>query len=650
MKKNWTILMMALLLVSAPALAEYPDDCLGEGEASGSDCGDVTYEGCCDDLGNVLWCDGEELYCLGCAAQDAFCGWMVDVSDWYGCMETETGADPSGENPIDCVGCDPACAEGEICVDGACEVCTPDCAGALCGSDGCGGSCGECAGECVAGLCHAGPGCEVADIPTCDGCSCEECVCAADDFCCNTAWDSLCVDRCIAECGGCPIIESCGNETCEDIENCGNCPADCGCAEGDVCSAGECCTPWCGGKNCGDDGCGGDCGECVDSICMDGVCAGHQGCGPLDGPTCGGCECEECVCEMDPYCCDTAWDTACVSECTIDCGSCIAPEAECGNGFCELGEDCGACADDCTCAPGWICEEAVCVESGECVPACDAKDCGDDGCEGSCGECEEGFACDPDGLCAEEICEPDCTDKNCGSDGCEGSCGDCAEGELCSEDGLCGEPVLSCEGLCGDGTDTCYCDDVCFANGDCCDDVCDFCGDLEGCNVCEPDCEAEGKECGDDGCEGTCGVCEAGECTDGACVVTAECGNGTVEGDEVCEADGDCGDTEICIDCACVAGCTPSCEGKECGDDGCEGLCGECGEDLVCGEAGLCEAEAVEGDVVTEGDAAGDVASEEPSSGGSSSSCSTTGGSDSSALLLVLMALLAMAGIRRQEA
>ena len=31
---------------------------------------------------------------------------------------------------------------------------------------------------------------------------------------------------------------------------------------------------------------------------------------------------------------------------------------------------------------------------------------------------------------ADEVCVPDCEDKICGSDGCEGSCGDCGAGEL----------------------------------------------------------------------------------------------------------------------------------------------------------------------------------------------------------------------------
>ena len=34
-------------------------------------------------------------------------------------------------------------------------------------------------------------------------------------------------------------------------------------------------------------------------------------------------------------------------------------------------------------------------------------------------------------------CTPDCTDKECGSDGCDGTCGDCPEGQTCNEWGQC---------------------------------------------------------------------------------------------------------------------------------------------------------------------------------------------------------------------
>jgi hypothetical protein len=97
--------------------------------------------------------------------------------------------------------------------------CQPSCPeGAQCGGDGCGGSCGICAGQdasCEQGQC-AGPvlggtGCVAAteETPTCGGCDCEECACAADPFCCETAWDGVCVQICSEVCGAvCPVPQA----------------------------------------------------------------------------------------------------------------------------------------------------------------------------------------------------------------------------------------------------------------------------------------------------------------------------------------------------------------------------------------------------------------------------------------------------------
>ena len=67
-----------------------------------------------------------------------------------------------------------------------------------------------------------------------------------------------------------------------------------------------------------------------------------------------------------------------------------------------------------------------------CIPDCGVRQCGGNGCGGSCGECPPGAACNEDGLC-EELCEPNCTGRYCGPDGCGGSCGSCAPGSTCNE-------------------------------------------------------------------------------------------------------------------------------------------------------------------------------------------------------------------------
>ena len=63
-----------------------------------------------------------------------------------------------------------------------------------------------------------------------------------------------------------------------------------------------------------------------------------------------------------------------------------------------------------------------------CQPDCADKECGDNGCDGSCGTCDENDVCF-EGAC----CTVDCAGKECGDDGCGGSCGACGQQELCEE-------------------------------------------------------------------------------------------------------------------------------------------------------------------------------------------------------------------------
>jgi len=366
------------------------------------------------------------------------------------------------------------------------------------------------------------------------------------------------------------------------------------------------CTPDCAGKQCDDDGCGGICGTCCpDQICQQGSCVGGAGCEVDDQPGCNGCHCEDCVCDLDAYCCEGQWDDICVTECLEHCGGCPA--------------------------------------EGD----CDGKECGDDGCGGSCGDCAEGEECVL-GLC-DEPCLPDCEGKDCGGDGCGGSCGDCPEGEICADEQECLDPCygVGFEGCCY-GSTLHYCDGDhvlqvdCDAQGLVCgwmDNVgwydcttqaaADPSGDhplwCEG--GCEPDCE--GKECGDDGCgsQTTCGECDGGEtcsddgicqppcpglpaggCCDGDVLVHCDLMSGS-EAQADCAGDGlRCGwDPSLgmynCVETratdpsgvhprSCPWICTPDCAGRECGDDGCGGACGacvsgfECGEDFTCISAG----------------------------------------------------------------
>lgn len=290
------------------------------------------------------------------------------------------------------------------------------------------------------------------------------------------------------------------------------------------------CTPNCAGKQCGPDGCGGSCGECgYDQECTpQGLCFGGPGCVESWKPGCGGCKCEDCVCSMDPYCCISAWDYLCVSECMNDCGGC-----------------------------------------GSCVPSCAGKECGDDGCGGSCGTCPPGLGCVA-GICQ---CVPQCQGKSCGPDGCGGSCGECLFGQVCYH-GNC-KCLPSCEQL------------ECGQDG--CGNLCGLCADglecVDGVCTCVPDCA--GKDCGDDGCGGSCGTCSQGKvCVEGKCTCIPACA-GKQCGEDGCGGScGICAAGFSCVDGQCV--CEPQCNGKECGPDGCGGSCGLCEAGKVCSVDGRC--------------------------------------------------------------
>ena len=196
-----------------------------------------------------------------------------------------------------------------------------------------------------------------------------------------------------------------------------------------------------------------------------------------------------------------------------------------------------------------------------CQPACDGIECGPDGCGGSCGECTDfqncvdgkcvcplgecwGECCDAGELCFENsCCLSDCVGKECGDNGCGGTCGSCPPGKACV-DHACTCPFVECEGFC------------CAEGALCVHGTC-----------CVPNCE--GKECGGDGCGNTCGECPALQiCVGEKCSCLFE----------QCE-DACCAAEELCFEDEC---CHPYCVGKECGGDGCGGSCGECTDLQIC--------------------------------------------------------------------
>lgn len=494
------------------------------------------------------------------------------------------------------------CQPGQMCRYGQC-VCRPSCLGRECGSDGCGGLCGACA---------AGWSCN--GFGTCD------------------------MDPCVPDCGS----RECGFDRCGDA--CGTCAAS------QVCVRGRClCQPRCGSKDCGDDGCGGTCGECFQGTCVDGQCicfpdcngreCGTDGCGGSCGRCAPGESCEDgrCVCKADDDPCATMecgrWYAGCST--WVDCGEC-GPGYRCSRdapneGKCECVRNClfricgvDGCGGNCgSCPPGRKCEDGWCLPDcpvelrcGEhccgvgqaclaghcCSPDCVGRECGDDGCGGKCGVCDPGEICDGrDWRCRDDVCVPDCKGRSCGSDGCGGTCG------------------LGCERLgdhwrCDAGECVCR-PDTCESLGRECGEVHDGCGRLLDCGPAGPTCldTYRLRDCildANDGKPGTFGIRNCAEegmiCLDGSCMNVDGLSCETLLGRETlcigetlvycwkgvlqlkdCSPD-TCGwDSELATY-RCVNVCRRNCEERQCGPDGCGGVCGDCSDDRRCTPEGRC--------------------------------------------------------------
>eukprot|EP00698_Gefionella_okellyi_P017527 TRINITY_DN5145_c0_g2_i1.p1 TRINITY_DN5145_c0_g2~~TRINITY_DN5145_c0_g2_i1.p1 ORF type:complete len:701 (+),score=80.97 TRINITY_DN5145_c0_g2_i1:74-2176(+) len=99
-----------------------------------------------------------------------------------------------------------------------------------------------------------------------------------------------------------------------------------------------------------------------------------------------------------------------------------------------------------------------------CVPKCEGKFCGNDGCGGTCGACGEGTQCFS-GRCQAVPCTPNCHSRQCGSDGCGGLCGVCKNKHTCDlQEGQC-IPVKACNNfvpVCqGTGSQNTFCGTDC---------------------------------------------------------------------------------------------------------------------------------------------------------------------------------------------
>jgi hypothetical protein len=370
--------------------------------------------------------------------------------------------------------------------------CLPDCAGLFCGVDGCGGTCGVCDDEdyCLGGEClvtdetslqltyppthtyvEAGQPIEVGfDILVGGGeWPAEEFTveCTLDDevvvivyegttatipavplgmhtLCCHLKIEGLLSVPC--DHYDCVVVK--GKMPCEDHVDC---------FDGNPCSI----------------------DACVNSLagleCRYGLDLENQWC---------------CNSDYDCPCDESKWPNCnhetntCFDWCPCDNDAMCSDDEECTNDF---------CSGPYSCTNEWI--EGCCHEDSHCPP------------EEFCGEY---MWCQP-------LCQPDCTDKECGNDGCEGSCGDCDDENPATED-YC-TPEEGCTNIpisCSDG-DPCTIDTVDPATGSCttvlisCDDndpcTIDLCDEVGECFSIPIICD-DGDECTVDTC-----ITQNGWCT-----------------------------------------------------------------------------------------------------------------------------------------
>lgn len=153
--------------------------------------------------------------------------------------------------------------------------------------------------------------CEASDLPGCDDPEVLACVCAVDSFCCQVAFDPVCVSLAL-ECG-----TTCSNEG----------------AESDCCTTSD--APGCTDQAVHDCVCATDFSCCASNF--DEVCAAQAiaECGaqcPLPPPESDCCSAsstpgctlpgvQACVCEIDPVCCSSGFDESCAALADAQCGA-----------------------------------------------------------------------------------------------------------------------------------------------------------------------------------------------------------------------------------------------------------------------------------------------------------------------------------------
>jgi GH18 family chitinase len=253
--------------------------------------------------------------------------------------------------------------------------------------------------------------------------------------------------------------------------------------------------------------------------------------------------------------------------------------------------------------------------TGSCTPSCSGKQCGSDGCGGSCGTCSSGNTCNGNNQCVSASGGGG-TGGTTGSGGCTAPAWDAnvayATNFVVSHNGstykciyVTGCPagytppfanIWSSGTACGTCTPNCS-GKNCGSNG--CGGSCGTCASGQSCDgvgQCQTSCTPQcgGKSCGANGCGGSCGTCPSGDTcnSSGQCVssCTPSCSGKTCGPNGCGGTCGTCSSGHTCsTNGSCVSSCTPSCSGKNCGTNGCGGVCGTCsGSTPTCNSSGVC--------------------------------------------------------------
>lgn len=181
--------------------------------------------------------------------------------------------------------------------------------------------------------------------PGCTDIDCCQFVCAVDPFCCETAWDGLCVAQAFDLC----LLSPCETAT----EDCFTPHRKKGCNDAECCNAvcglrPSCCsTQWdiaCATLAC--DNCtqpakatlcfagataeGEPCGDSVNGGCNT-LLPNSDCCAAHGSPGCSEPNCEAAVCAIDPWCCNVQWDALCAFEAQILCPNLCAPTLQFGS-------------------------------------------------------------------------------------------------------------------------------------------------------------------------------------------------------------------------------------------------------------------------------------------------------------------------------